>query len=130
MTGQENPGTRKVVFLTKAAEALLVLDNVSYVVDACLAPYTRFDPTCGATGRTTAVVSQAASKRRARNAGKARPGLCFRLLTEESWRLIEPLLFGQRIAVATLTGWTKFVKPKKAIARGLRVTYGTVENIR
>jgi len=78
-------GTRKVVVSTNIAEASVTIDGIVYVVDACLVKLQAFCPYNGVTYLNVAACSRSAAKQRSGRAGRTRPGLCYRLLTEEAF---------------------------------------------
>lgn len=76
-------GRRRVVLATDIAETSLTLEGVRVVVDAGLARIPRFDPRTGMTRLDTVRVSRASAEQRRGRAGRAGPGVCYRLWTAE-----------------------------------------------
>lgn len=76
-------GARKVILSTSIAETSLTIQGVRIVIDAGLARSSRFDPRRGMSGLVTTPVSQASADQRRGRAGRQRPGVCYRLWTEE-----------------------------------------------
>ncbi len=77
------PGTRKVILSTSIAETSLTIEGVQAVVDAGFARGSRFDVRRGMSGLVTTRASVAAADQRRGRAGRERPGICYRLWTQE-----------------------------------------------
>ncbi len=75
---------RKVVLSTDIAETSLTVEGVRIVVDSGMARAPRFDAHTGMTRLRTIAVSRASSDQRAGRAGRAEPGVAYRL-----WSKIE-----------------------------------------
>ncbi|CAK4698405.1 unnamed protein product [Aphanomyces euteiches] len=80
------PHIRKVIVATTIAETSVTIPGVVYVVDTCLVKLPFFNPLTGIEALITTTESKAAAKQRAGRAGRMRPGKCFRLVTEETYR--------------------------------------------
>ena len=76
------PGRRKVVLATSIAETSLTIEGVRVVVDCGLARVPRFSPRTGMTRLETVRVSRASADQRRGRAGRAAPGVCYRLWAE------------------------------------------------
>ena len=76
-------GQRKVVLATSIAQTSLTIEAVDTVIDAGLTRAAVFDPVSGMTRLHTRRVSRAAAEQRAGRAGRLRPGVCYRLWSEQ-----------------------------------------------
>lgn len=79
------PG-RKVVVATNIAETSLTIDGVVYVVDPGFSKQKVYNPKIRVESLLVSPISRASAKQRAGRAGRTRPGKCFRLYTEKSFR--------------------------------------------
>lgn len=75
-------GLRKVVLATSIAETSITIEGVRVVIDSGLARVPRFEPDVGVTRLETVRVSRAAADQRRGRAGRAEPGICYRLWDE------------------------------------------------
>lgn len=78
-------GKRKVIVATNIAETSITVDGVVYVVDSGLVKQTHFDAQTGIQSLDVVRHSQAGCNQRAGRAGRTRPGVCYRMYTEESF---------------------------------------------
>src|SRR5262249_24700267 len=76
------PGRRQVVLATSSAETSLTIEGVGVVVHCGLARVPRYDPDVGLTRLETVRVSRASADQRRGRAGRAEPGVCYRLWDE------------------------------------------------
>jgi ATP-dependent helicase HrpB len=76
-------GKRKIILSTSVAETSLTIDGVCVVIDSGLARTSHFDVRRGMSGLVTIPVSKAVADQRRGRAGRQRPGICYRLWTEE-----------------------------------------------
>jgi ATP-dependent helicase HrpB len=83
-------GRRKVVLATSIAETSLTIEGVRVVVDSGLARVPRYEPDVGLTRLETVRVSRAAADQRRGRAGRAEPGVCYRLWDEPQTASLEP----------------------------------------
>lgn len=81
--------TRKVIFATNIAEASVTIDGIVYVVDSGFVKLRAFNPLTGIEALTATAISKASATQRAGRAGRTKPGKCFRLYTEETYRSLE-----------------------------------------
>ncbi|QPG97501.1 hypothetical protein C2857_006418 [Epichloe festucae Fl1] len=79
-------GKRKVVFSTNIAEASVTIDGIVYVVDCGFVKLRAYNPRTGIETLTAAPISKASASQRAGRAGRTKPGKCFRLYTEQSYK--------------------------------------------
>mmetsp|Transcript_14130 Transcript_14130/g.44549 ORF Transcript_14130/g.44549 Transcript_14130/m.44549 type:complete len:723 (+) Transcript_14130:10-2178(+) len=79
------PG-RKVVVSTNIAETSITIDGVVYVVDPGFAKQKVYNPRIRVESLLVSPISRASAKQRAGRAGRTRPGKCFRLYTEVSFK--------------------------------------------
>src|SRR5262249_43618781 len=84
------PGQRKVVLATSIAETSLTIEGVRVVIDCGLARVPRYEPEVGLTRLETVRVSRAAADQRRGRAGRAEPGVCYRLWEEPQTAALEP----------------------------------------
>ncbi|MFT4519046.1 MAG: ATP-dependent helicase HrpB [Halioglobus sp.] len=76
-------GQRKVVLSTNLAETSLTIEGVDVVVDSGLVREGVFDSGTGMTRLTTRRVSRASAEQRQGRAGRLRPGVCYRMWSEQ-----------------------------------------------
>lgn len=81
----ELPG-RKIIFSTNIAETSLTIDGIVYVVDPGLSKQKVYNPRLKIESLLVAPISKASAKQRAGRAGRTRPGKCYRLYTEDSYK--------------------------------------------
>jgi len=79
------PG-RKVVVSTNIAETSLTIDGIVYVVDPGFSKQKVYNPRIRVESLLVSPISRASAKQRAGRAGRTRPGKCFRLYTEVSFK--------------------------------------------
>ena len=82
-------GVRKIVVATNIAEASVTIDGIVYVIDSGFVKLRAFNPITGIDALVVTPISQAAAAQRAGRAGRTKPGKCFRLFTEESFRTLD-----------------------------------------
>ena len=80
------PPGRKIIVATNIAETSLTIDGVVYVVDPGFSKQKVYNPRVRLESLLVAPISRASAHQRAGRAGRTRPGKCFRLYTEESFR--------------------------------------------
>src|SRR6516165_10727940 len=83
-------GYRKVVLATSIAETSLTIEGVRIVVDSGLARVPRYEPDIALTRLETVRVSRASADQRRGRAGRAEPGVCYRLWDEAQTASLEP----------------------------------------
>ncbi|CAA7017122.1 unnamed protein product [Microthlaspi erraticum] len=76
-----HPAVRKIV----VAEASLAIDGIVYVVDPGVSRQKVYYPPTGLESLLVSPISKACAEQRAGRAGRARPGKCFRLYTEQNF---------------------------------------------
>ena len=79
------PG-RKCVVSTNIAETSLTIDGIVYVVDPGFSKQKVYNPRIRVESLLVSPISRASAKQRAGRAGRTRPGKCFRLYTEASFK--------------------------------------------
>ena len=84
------PGRRKIVLATSIAETSITIEGVRIVIDSGLARVPRYEPDVGVTRLETVRVSRAAADQRRGRAGRAEPGVCYRLWDEAQTAALEP----------------------------------------
>ncbi|XP_061816929.1 ATP-dependent RNA helicase DHX15-like isoform X4 [Nerophis lumbriciformis] len=77
---------RKVVVSTNIAETSLTIDGVVFVIDPGFAKQKVYNPRIRVESLLVSAISKASAKQRAGRAGRTRPGKCFRLYTEKTYR--------------------------------------------
>ncbi len=83
-------GRRKLVLATSVAETSLTIEGVRVVIDGGLSRVPRFEPSSGLTRLATVKVSRSSAEQRRGRAGRAGPGVCYRLWDEEQTRGLVP----------------------------------------
>uniref|UniRef100_A0A0N4ZXF3 RNA helicase n=1 Tax=Parastrongyloides trichosuri TaxID=131310 RepID=A0A0N4ZXF3_PARTI len=79
---------RKIIVSTNIAETSLTIDGIVYVVDAGFSKQKIYQPKTRVESLVPTAISKASAKQRAGRAGRTRPGKCFRLYTEDSFKNI------------------------------------------
>ena len=79
------PG-RKVVVSTNIAETSLTIDGIVYVIDPGFSKQKVYNPRVRVESLLVSPISKASAQQRAGRAGRTRPGKCFRLYTEKSFK--------------------------------------------
>ncbi|XP_061769516.1 putative pre-mRNA-splicing factor ATP-dependent RNA helicase PRP1 isoform X1 [Nerophis ophidion] len=77
---------RKVVVSTNIAETSLTIDGVVFVIDPGFAKQKVYNPRIRVESLLVSAISKASAQQRAGRAGRTRPGKCFRLYTEKTYR--------------------------------------------
>lgn len=80
------PPGRKVVVSTNIAETSLTIDGIVYVVDPGFSKQKVYNPRVRVESLLVSPISRASAHQRAGRAGRTRPGKCFRLYTEASFK--------------------------------------------
>ncbi|GJQ10468.1 hypothetical protein GpartN1_g2259.t1 [Galdieria partita] len=99
---------RKIIVATNIAETSLTIDGVVYVIDPGFSKQKIYDPRVRVESLLVSPISKASAKQRAGRAGRTRPGKCFRLFTEQTFKkdLIEttyPEILRSNLANVVLT---------------------------
>eukprot|EP01062_Namystynia_karyoxenos_P073017 TRINITY_DN6976_c0_g1_i1.p1 TRINITY_DN6976_c0_g1~~TRINITY_DN6976_c0_g1_i1.p1 ORF type:complete len:933 (+),score=278.37 TRINITY_DN6976_c0_g1_i1:67-2799(+) len=97
-------GHRKVVFATNIAEASVTIDGVVHVVDSGFTKLGCWDAPTGVDSLQIVPVSKAGARQRAGRAGRTRPGVCYRLFTEQAFDNELPEQTPPEICRVDLTG--------------------------
>jgi len=79
------PG-RKCIVSTNIAETSLTIDGIVYVVDPGFSKQKVYNPRTRVESLLVSAISKASAQQRAGRAGRTRPGKCFRLYTEASFK--------------------------------------------
>ncbi|KAI9666800.1 MAG: DEAH-box ATP-dependent RNA helicase prp43 [Alyxoria varia] len=79
------PG-RKCIVATNIAETSLTIDGIVYVVDPGFSKQKVYNPRARVESLLVTPISRASAQQRAGRAGRTRPGKCFRLYTEKSFK--------------------------------------------
>lgn len=80
------PPGRKIVVSTNIAETSLTIDGIVYVVDPGFSKQKVYNPRIRVESLLVSPISRASAKQRSGRAGRTRPGKCFRLYTEQSFK--------------------------------------------
>jgi pre-mRNA-splicing factor ATP-dependent RNA helicase DHX15/PRP43 len=83
--GNGPPG-RKIVVSTNIAETSLTIDGIVYVIDPGFAKQKVYNPRIRVESLLVSPISKASAQQRAGRAGRTKPGKCFRLYTENSFK--------------------------------------------
>jgi pre-mRNA-splicing factor ATP-dependent RNA helicase DHX15/PRP43 len=79
-------GTRKIIVSTNIAETSLTIDGVVYVIDPGFSKAKVYNPRARVESLLVSPISRASAQQRAGRAGRTKPGKCFRLYTETSFK--------------------------------------------
>lgn len=79
-------GKRKVIAATNIAETSITISNIVFVVDCGFIKQSEFYPATGVGSLDVIEHSQAGCDQRTGRAGRTKPGICYRLYTEENYR--------------------------------------------
>ena len=79
------PG-RKIIVSTNIAESSITIDGIVYVIDPGFSKQKVFNPRMRMESLLISPISQESAEQRAGRAGRTRPGKCYRLYTEESFK--------------------------------------------
>eukprot|EP00884_Botryococcus_braunii_P018562 jgi/Botrbrau1/538/Bobra.0010s0013.1 len=82
----DGPEGRKIVVSTNIAETSLTIDGIVYVIDPGFAKQKVYNPRIRVESLLVSPISRASAHQRAGRAGRTRPGKCFRLYTEASFK--------------------------------------------
>ena len=80
------PPGRKCIVSTNIAETSLTIDGIVYVVDPGFSKQKVYNPRVRVESLLVTAISRASAMQRAGRAGRTRPGKCFRLYTEKSFK--------------------------------------------
>ncbi|WIA09143.1 hypothetical protein OEZ85_008554 [Tetradesmus obliquus] len=80
------PEGRKIVVSTNIAETSLTIDGIVYVIDPGFAKQKVYNPRIRVESLLVSPISRASAHQRSGRAGRTRPGKCFRLYTESSFK--------------------------------------------
>lgn len=103
VTPHNGDGRRRVILATSIAETSLTIPGVRVVIDSGLARIPKFSPSSGMSRLETVRLSRDRAEQRRGRAGRVAPGVCYRLWTESSNRLL-PERASPEILDADLSG--------------------------
>ena len=83
-------GFRKVVLATNIAETSITISGIKFVIDCGLVKRRGFNPKTGIETLGVLPISKASANQRSGRAGRESEGYCYRLYTEESFKLMHP----------------------------------------
>ena len=75
-----------MVIATNIAETSITINGVVYVIDPGFSKQNVYDPRTRISSLLVTPISKASARQRAGRAGRTRPGKCFHLYTEESFK--------------------------------------------
>ncbi len=81
---------RKIILATNIAETSLTIEGVSVVIDSGLTRRLQYDPSTGMNRLITVTVSKASAEQRKGRAGRLRPGICYRLYSQNAFNSMLP----------------------------------------
>lgn len=81
------PNARKCIFATNIAETSITIDGIYYVIDPGFVKVNAYDPKLGMDSLIVSPISQAQANQRSGRAGRTGPGKCYRLYTEQAFKL-------------------------------------------
>jgi pre-mRNA-splicing factor ATP-dependent RNA helicase DHX15/PRP43 len=79
------PG-RKIILSTNLAETSITIDGIVFVIDSGMVKQKVYNPRLRQESLLVSPISKASAKQRSGRAGRTRPGKCFRLYTEDSYK--------------------------------------------
>jgi ATP-dependent helicase HrpA len=79
-------GLTKIVVSTNVAETSVTIDGISAVVDTGLAKMNFYNPRTYTSALVETSISRASADQRKGRAGRTRPGVCYRLYSEKSYK--------------------------------------------
>ncbi|GFR78982.1 ATP-dependent rna helicase deah11, chloroplastic [Elysia marginata] len=82
-------GIRKIIFSTNCAETSITIDGIRFVVDTGVVNEMQYDSQKNMSSLGTRVISQSSADQRKGRAGRTSSGTCYRLYSEESFRLMK-----------------------------------------
>lgn len=82
-------GARKIVLATSIAETSLTIEGITTVIDSGYARVPQYDPRSGLTRLQTIRVTKDAADQRAGRAGRLGPGVCYRLWSTATERMLQ-----------------------------------------
>jgi ATP-dependent helicase HrpA len=78
-------GKRKIVISTNIAETSVTIDGITTVIDSGLAKINYYNPRTYTSSLIESAVSKASCNQRLGRAGRTRPGVCYRLYSEDDY---------------------------------------------
>lgn len=82
-------GIRKIILSTNIAETSITIDDVVYVIDSGKVKQKSFHALNGSTSLTSVWISKACAKQRTGRAGRTRPGISYRLFSQEQFNKMD-----------------------------------------
>ena len=93
------PGKRKVVFATNSAETSITIPGIKYVVDTGLVKEKVFDAKKNMSALVVKVISKSSAEQRKGRAGRMSSGKCYRLYTEEEFKVMDRIALPEILRV-------------------------------
>lgn len=82
-------GVRKCVVATNIAETSITIDGIRFVADSGKVKEMSYDPSCKMQRLKEFWISKASAEQRKGRAGRTGPGVCYRIYSEEEYKILE-----------------------------------------
>ncbi|XP_035206777.1 ATP-dependent RNA helicase DEAH12, chloroplastic-like isoform X2 [Stegodyphus dumicola] len=83
-------GSRKIIFATNSAETSLTIPGIKYVVDSGMAKEMVFLPEKKKNALVLSFINKSSAEQRKGRAGRTQPGICYRMYSEENYKVNMP----------------------------------------
>ncbi|XP_018342156.1 PREDICTED: probable ATP-dependent RNA helicase DHX34 isoform X2 [Trachymyrmex septentrionalis] len=85
-------GVRKCIVSTNIAETSITIDGIRFVADSGKVKEMSYDPSCKMQRLKEFWISKASAEQRKGRAGRTGPGVCYRIYSEEEYKMLEKYL--------------------------------------
>ncbi|XP_011867722.1 PREDICTED: probable ATP-dependent RNA helicase DHX34 [Vollenhovia emeryi] len=82
-------GVRKCIVATNIAETSITIDGIRFVADSGKVKEMSYDPSCKMQKLKEFWISKASAEQRKGRAGRTGPGVCYRIYSEEEYKMLE-----------------------------------------
>ncbi|KAL6256792.1 hypothetical protein P5V15_011732 [Pogonomyrmex californicus] len=82
-------GVRKCIVATNIAETSITIDGIRFVADSGKVKEMSYDPLCKMQRLKEFWISKASAEQRKGRAGRTGPGICYRIYSEEEYKILE-----------------------------------------
>ncbi|XP_072767032.1 probable ATP-dependent RNA helicase DHX34 [Anoplolepis gracilipes] len=82
-------GVRKCIVATNIAETSITIDGIRFVADSGKVKEMSYDPSCKMQRLKEFWISKASAEQRKGRAGRTGPGVCYRIYSEEEYKILE-----------------------------------------
>ncbi|EGI58771.1 Putative ATP-dependent RNA helicase DHX34 [Acromyrmex echinatior] len=82
-------GVRKCIVATNIAETSITIDGIRFVADSGKVKEMSYDPSCKMQRLKEFWISKASAEQRKGRAGRTGPGVCYRIYSEEEYKMLE-----------------------------------------